>query len=183
MSRKRLAIVGMPNVGKSVLFNALTGAYATVSNYPGTTVEVMWGHASICGIEFDIVDTPGAYSLLPLTEDERVTLMLLLNKDFDIVLHVVDARCLRRMLAFTLQLLEAGLPLMLDVNILDEAARIGMSIDIPGLERALGIPVVGTALAKGQGLSELKGRVAHYVSGIRLLQSDSKERPAGRCGA
>jgi small GTP-binding protein len=102
MSRKRLAVVGMPNVGKSVLFNALTGTYATVSNYPGTTVEVMWGHANISGIEFDIVDTPGAYSLLPLTEDERVTLLLLLNEDFDIVLHVVDARCLRRMLAFTL---------------------------------------------------------------------------------
>ena len=183
MSRKRLAIVGMPNVGKSVLFNALTGTYATVSNYPGTTVEVMWGTANISGIEFDIVDTPGAYSLLPLTEDERVTLLLLLNEDFDVVLHVVDARCLRRMLAFTLQLLEADLPLMLDVNILDEAARIGMSIDILGLERALGIPVVGTALAKGWGLSELRGRVAHYVSGIRVLQSYGKERPAGRCGA
>ena len=183
MSRKRLAVVGMPNVGKSVLFNALTGTYATVSNYPGTTVEVMWGHANISGIEFDIVDTPGAYSLLPLTEDERVTLLLLLSEDFDIVLHVVDARCLRRMLAFTLQLLEAGLPLMLDVNILDEAARIGMSIDILGLERALGIPVVGTALAKGRGLSELKGRVAHYVSDFRIPQPRNRQRPVRGCGA
>lgn len=183
MNRKRLAIVGMPNVGKSVLFNSLTGAYATVSNYPGTTVEVMWGRANICGIEFDIVDTPGAYSLLPLTEDERVTLLLLLNEDFDIVLHIVDARCLKRMLAFTLQLLEADLPLMLDVNILDEAARIGMSIDIPGLERALGIPVVGTALAKGRGLVELKNRVTHYVSGIHISQFKSKKRSIRGCSA
>ena len=118
------------------------------------------GRANISGIEFDVVDTPGAYSLLPVTEDERVTLLLLLNEDFDIVLHVVDARCIRRMLGFTLQLLEADLPLMLVVNILDEACRIGMTIDIPGLERILGIPVVGTALSRGWGLSELKCRVA-----------------------
>ncbi len=183
MSRKRLAIVGMPNVGKSVLFNALTGTYATVSNYPGTTVEVTWGHANIHGIEFDVVDTPGAYSLLPLTEEERVTLSLFLSEDFDVVIHVVDARCLKRMLAFTLQLLEAGLPLILDVNILDEAARIGMSIDIPGLERELGIPVVGTALARGRGLNALKDRVVQYVSGIPVLQPKSRQRSTrGRGG-
>lgn len=173
----------MPNVGKSVLFNALTGAYATVSNYPGTTVEVTRGYANIEGFEFDVVDTPGAYSLLPLTEEERVTLLLLLSEDFDVVVHVVDARCLRRMLAFTLQLLEADLPLILDVNILDEAARIGISIDIPGLERALGIPVVGTALARGQGLSALKGRVAQYVSHIPILQPKSWKRPIRDRGA
>lgn len=180
MDRKRLAIVGMPNVGKSVLFNALTGTYATVSNYPGTTVEVMWGRANISGIEFDVVDTPGAYSLLPVTEDERVTLLLLLNEDFDIVLHVVDARCIRRMLGFTLQLLEADLPLMLVVNILDEACRIGMTIDIPGLERILGIPVVGTALSRGWGLSELKCRVAHYVSDLCIPQPKSRQSRQSR---
>ncbi len=157
--RKRLAIVGAPNVGKSVLFNVLTGAYATVSNYPGTTVEVSRGVARIGGVEFEVVDTPGAYSLTPMTDEERVTLSLLLSEDLDVAVHVVDARNLRRMLPFTLQLIEAGLPVVLDVNILDEAERIGMRIDIPGLERALGVPVVGTVLTRGKGVETLKGRV------------------------
>ena len=86
--------------------------------------------------------------MLPLTEEERVTLLLFLSEDFDVVIHVVDARCLRRMLTFTLQLL-ADLPLMLDVNILTKPP-IGIGIDIPGLERELEIPVVGTALARGR---------------------------------
>lgn len=166
MRRRKLAIVGTPNVGKSVLFNALTGAYATVSNYPGTTVEVSRGLARIRGIPFEVIDTPGAYSLVPITEEERVTLSLLLAEDIDIVVHVVDARNLRRMLPLTLQLIEAGFPLVLDVNILDEAERIGIRVDIPGLERELGVPVVGTVLTRGLGVDALKGRVAACVQGI-----------------
>jgi len=164
--KKKLAIVGTPNVGKSVLFNALTGAYATVSNYPGTTVEVSRGFARIRGVDFEVIDTPGAYSLLPITEEERVTLSVLLNEDLDVVVHVVDARNLRRMLPFTLQLIEAGLPVVLDVNILDEAERIGMKIDIPGLERELGVAVVGTVLTRGRGVDALKDRVAACAQGI-----------------
>ncbi|MDI6637902.1 MAG: ferrous iron transport protein [Bacillota bacterium] len=166
MRRRKLAIVGTPNVGKSVLFNALTGAYATVSNYPGTTVEVSRGLARIRGIPFEVIDTPGAYSLVPITEEERVTLSLLLAEDIDIVVHVVDARNLRRMLPLTLQLIEAGFPLILDVNILDEAERIGIRVDIPGLERELGVPVVGTVLTRGLGMDALKDRVAACVQGI-----------------
>jgi len=164
--RRKLAIVGAPNVGKSVLFNALTGAYATVSNYPGTTVEVSRGLARIRGIPFEVIDTPGAYSLVPITEEERVTLSLLLAEDVDIVVNVVDARNLRRMIPFTLQLIEAGFPLVLGVNILDEAERIGIRVDIPGLERELGVPVVGTVLTRGLGVDALKDRVAARVQGV-----------------
>ncbi|MGE5587294.1 MAG: FeoB small GTPase domain-containing protein [Clostridia bacterium] len=166
MRRRKLAVVGTPNVGKSVLFNVLTGAYATVSNYPGTTVEVSRGFARIRGVPFEVIDTPGAYSLVPITEEERVTLSLLLGEDIDIVVHVVDARNLRRMLPLTLQLIEAGFPLLVDVNILDEAERIGIRVDIPGLERELGVAVVGTVLTRGLGIEALKDRVVACVQGV-----------------
>src|SRR4030042_3759578 len=94
---KRVALVGNPNVGKSVLFNALTGSYVTVSNYPGTSVEVARGTAAIGGENFEIIDTPGMYSLLPITEEERGARRILLGESPEIVIHVVDARNLERM--------------------------------------------------------------------------------------
>src|SRR5512142_2753632 len=103
-----VAIVGNPNVGKSVTFNRLTGMYAAVSNYPGTTVEVSRGKATLRGITFEVVDTPGMYALLPITEEERVARAILLAETPVVVLHVVDAKNLERMLPFTLQLIEAG---------------------------------------------------------------------------
>src|SRR5574340_1127019 len=95
---KKVALVGNPNVGKSVLFNALTGAYVTVSNYPGTSVEVARGTAMIGGVAYEIIDTPGMYSLLSITEEERVARRILLEDVLDLVVHVVDARNLERML-------------------------------------------------------------------------------------
>ncbi|MCR4403081.1 MAG: 50S ribosome-binding GTPase [Firmicutes bacterium] len=169
MRRRKLAVVGTPNVGKSVLFNVLTGAYATVSNYPGTTVDVSRGLAKIRGVPFEVIDTPGAYSLVPITEEERVTLLLLLEEDIDVVVHVVDARNLRRMLPLTLQLIEAGFPLLVDVNILDEAERIGIRIDIPRLEQELGVAVVGTVLTRGLGIEALKDRVVACVQGVSSI--------------
>jgi len=148
--------VGNPNVGKSVLFNALTGAYVTVSNYPGTSVEVSRGTVLVNGVQCEIVDTPGMYSILPITEEERVAREILLHESPDVVVHVLDARNLERMLSMTLQLIEAGLPVILVINIMDEAERMGISIDIPLLQEKLGIPVVGTAAAKKRGLQELK---------------------------
>ena len=149
---KKVALVGNPNVGKSVLFNALTGAYVTVSNYPGTSVEVARGSATIEGEQYEVIDTPGMYSLLPITEEERVAREILLNESPDVVFHVLDARNLERMLTMTLQLVEAGLPVVLVVNIMDEAERMGLVIDIPLLQEKLGIPVIGAATAKKRGL-------------------------------
>src|SRR5271169_4708437 len=131
----KVALVGNPNVGKSVLFNALTGAYVTVSNYPGTSVEVARGSATIDGEQYEIIDTPGMYSLLPITEEERVARDILLNESPDVVFHVLDARNLERMLTMTLQLVEAGLPVVLVVNIMDEAERMGLSIDVSLLRK------------------------------------------------
>ena len=156
IAHRKVALVGNPNVGKSVLFNALTGAYVTVSNYPGTSVEVSRGAVPFDGEPCEIIDTPGMYALLPITEEERVAREILLNEAPDVVIHVLDARNLERMLAMTLQLIEAGLPVILVVNIMDEAERMGLTIDIPLLQEKLGIPVIGAATARKRGLAEIR---------------------------
>jgi ferrous iron transport protein B len=166
---KKVALVGNPNVGKSVLFNALTGAYVTVSNYPGTSVEVARGSAVIGGEPYEVIDTPGMYSILPITEEERVAREILLNESPDVVVHVLDARNLERMLAMTLQLIEAGLPVVLVVNIMDEAERMGLDIDIPLLQEKLGIPVISAATAKKRGLTEIRKAIAAYDRGSRAV--------------
>lgn len=171
-----LAIVGCPNVGKSVLFNRLTGVYVTVSNYPGTTVEVSRGKGRVNGSEVGVVDTPGMYRLLPITEEERVAREILLRERPALVIHVADAKNLERMLPMTLQLIEAGLPVVLDVNLMDEAERLGVQIDEDALERALGVPVVSTALAKGRGVAQLKEAVAACLKGCPA--EDPPVRPA-----
>jgi ferrous iron transport protein B len=155
-----VAIVGSPNVGKSVLFNALTGSYVTVSNYPGTTVEVSRGKGSLNEVQIGVIDTPGMYRLIPVTEEERVARDILLDEHPAAILHVTDAKNLERMLPMTLQLIEAGLPVILVANLMDEAERLKVHIDLPVLERALGVPVVGTALAFGRGTSQLKDILA-----------------------
>ena len=160
----RVSIVGSPNVGKSVVFNYLTGAYVTVSNYPGTTVDVARGKAKIEGGEVEVVDTPGMYSLLPITEEERVARVLLFEENPDVILHVVDARNLERMLPLTLQLIEAGLPVILELNMMDEAEDAGIKIDINKLEKELDIPVVATVAITGRGMDMLRRRVGEYVA-------------------
>ncbi|MGD0281441.1 MAG: ferrous iron transport protein B [Dissulfurispiraceae bacterium] len=163
LCKKKVALIGNPNVGKSVLFNALTGAYVTVSNYPGTSVEVSRGAATIEGQNFEIIDTPGMYSLLPITEEERVAREILLRESPDMVIHVLDARNLERMLPMTLQLIEAGLPVILVVNIMDEAERMGLSIDISLLKKRLAIPVIPAATVKKRGLREIRETIVHFV--------------------
>lgn len=156
---KKIAIVGSPNVGKSLLFNRLTGTYANVSNYPGTTVEVTRGRTKIGDAECEIIDTPGMYSLLPISEEERVARNILLKERPDMVIHVVDAKNLERMLPLTLQLIEAKLPVLLALNIIDEAEKIGMKINLHHLEKELKVPVVATVSTTGRGIHILKGRI------------------------
>lgn len=160
---RKIAIVGSPNVGKSMLFNRLTGTYVTVSNYPGTTVEVSRGKTKIGDSEFEVIDTPGMYSLLPITEEEKATRSLLLKEKPDIVIHIVDAKNLERMLALTLQLIEAELPVFLVLNIIDEAEKLGMKINLQHLEKDLKVPIVATVSTTGRGIDILKGRIEEYV--------------------
>lgn len=181
---KRVALVGNPNVGKSVLFNALTGSYVTVSNYPGTSVEVSRGNAVIDGQAWQVIDTPGMYSIHTITEEERVAREILLNETPDVVIHVLDARNLERMLAMTIQLIEAELPVILVVNILDEAERMGLKIDLEKLQQRLGIPVIGAATGRKRGLTEIRQAISRYTrcecdhksfSYSRLLEQDINE--------
>lgn len=159
---KIIALVGTPNVGKSLLFGNLTNNYVIVSNYPGTSVEVSRGKVKIGDQTYEVVDTPGMYSLSILTEEERVARRILIYEKPHIVLHVLDAKNLERMLSFTLQLIEAGLPVILILNMMDEARKSGIEIDIPLLTRELGIPVIPTVSTTGEGMNELKERIKNY---------------------
>jgi len=154
--KRKVVLIGSPNVGKSLLFNHLTGNYVSVSNYPGTTVDVARGTCRIGNQLFEIVDTPGIYSLLPLTEEEWVTREVLRDEAPDVLIHVVDAKNLRRMLHLTLQLMDTGLPLILDLNMIDEIHTYGLKINTKLLSELLQIPVVATAATTGTGLEELR---------------------------
>jgi len=159
---RKIVMVGNPNVGKSALFNRLTGSYVVVSNYPGTTVEVSQGKCRIGVEEFNVEDTPGMYSLLPITGEERVTRDILLAGKADVVLHVIDAKNLKRMLSLTLQLVEAALPVVLVLNMIDEANSLGIRIDTGLLEQKLGIPVVAISALSGKGVDALKEIIVSY---------------------
>jgi ferrous iron transport protein B len=150
---RRVVLLGNPNVGKSALFNALTGLRATVSNYPGTTVEVYRGRLAGDGVE--VIDSPGLNSLLPLSEDERVTseLVRAVRAEPDsVVVQVADAKNLRRALLLTLQLGQLGVRTVLVLNMHDEAQARGIRHDVEGLQRALGVPVRATVATRGIGV-------------------------------
>lgn len=171
----RIALVGNPNVGKSVIFGALTGTYATVSNYPGTTVEVARAAARFePGIE--VIDTPGVNSLTPNSEDERVTRDILLS-GVDSVVQIADAKNLPRALVVSIQLAEAGLPFVLALNMMDEAADRGISIDAAKLSAELAVPVVPTIAVSGHGLAALREALrAPSVSHTRARYPAAVER-------
>jgi len=155
MEKGPLVLVGNPNVGKSVIFGALTGRYATVSNYPGTTVGVSRGKARLGGRNVEIIDSPGVNSLVPVSEDECVTRDILLKRDNTTVLHVLDAKNLQRGLLITLQLMEMDLPLALALNMYDEAGQRGIRIDVKGLSSVLGLEVVPTIATQRWNIDKL----------------------------
>ena len=152
---KRIALVGQPNSGKSTLFNALVGYRAVASNFPGTTVELLRGRAAIGGEPVEVVDLPGTYSLLAGDRAEQVARDFLTSGEVDAVVNVVDASLLSRSLELTLELAELGLPLVVCLNMLDEAQHKGIEIDAERLSQLLGVPVVGTVAARGLGLKRL----------------------------
>ncbi|MCG3205450.1 MAG: GTPase Der [Elusimicrobia bacterium] len=154
--RKTAAIVGHPNVGKSVIFHALTGKYVTVSNFPGTTVDLSQGVGKINENEWDITDTPGVLSLLAKTEDERVARDFLIKCQPDVVIQVADAKNLSKALHLTLELSEFNLPMVLVLNMSDEREDRGLHIDVPRLSKILGVPVIETVAVDGEGIPALK---------------------------
>ena len=151
----RLALAGNPNVGKSSLFNWLTGMGVATANYPGKTVEVALATTRFKGQEIGIMDLPGTYALGSTAEDQWVARQALLDGKPDAVVAVVDATRLERNLYLPLQLLDMGLPLVIALNLVDEAWRSGLRIDHLRLGRLLGVPVVPTVAIRGQGLDRL----------------------------
>lgn len=154
-------MVGNPNVGKSVIFRLLTGRYVTVSNYPGTTVEVTRGVTTIGGEGYEVIDTPGINSLVPMSEDERVTRDILLEGRADTLLQVTDAKNLRRALLITIQLAEMGLPLCVALNMMDEARTKGIRIDSKRLSTLLGAGVFPTIATQRRGIDVLIKEIPH----------------------
>lgn len=153
---QKIALIGNPNVGKSVIFGLLTGKYVTVSNYPGTTVEITQGNISLDGKRLLLIDTPGVNSLIPMSEDEKVTRDILLTEAPSTVVQVGDAKNLKRTILITLQLSEMGFPMVLDLNMIDEAMDRGISIDVESLKNTLGIDVASTIAPQRKGIKELK---------------------------
>jgi len=154
-----LLLVGNPNVGKSVVFGALSKTYVTVANYPGTTVEVARARARALPGAPELVDTPGTNSLIPQSEDERVTRDILLAEPEATVIQVGDTKNLRRTLYLTLQLAELGRRQILLLNLQDEAQDLGITVDRKLLETLLGIPVLATTAIRGAGLEQIPKRL------------------------
>lgn len=151
-----IALIGNPNVGKSVIFGILTGKYVTVSNYPGTTVEVSSGHSTIRGKRYLIVDTPGVNNLIPTSEDEQVTRDILLENKGSVTLQVADTKNLRRALLITIQLSEMEQASVIALNMTDEARERGISIDFEKLSKILGVEAISTVATQKKGIDGLK---------------------------
>ena len=170
----RIILLGNPNVGKSAVFGALTGKYATVSNYPGTTVEVTSSRASFKGQTKLLLDTPGVNSLNPMSEDERVARDILLTENYEGVIQVADSKNLERSLSVTLQLIEMGVPIILDLNMEDEAKSRGIIVDTKRLSETLGVEVVSTVATQGKGIDTLRKTDFKSSNGSSLLDYGDK---------
>jgi len=155
----RVALAGNPNVGKSVIFNALTGAKQKVGNWPGVTVEKKEGLCEHKGTKMLIVDLPGIYSLSATSIDEKIAREYILNEKPDVVVNIVDASNIERNLYLTLQLMEMEANIVLALNKMDLAKSMGYRIDVRKLSSNLGIPVIPMVAVRNEGINELKDAI------------------------
>ena len=158
-----IALAGNPNVGKSTLFNALTHLHQHTGNWPGKTVATARGCFTYRGEKYTLVDLPGTYSLLADSPEEEIARDFIRSGAADATLVVSDATCLERNLNLVLQVMACTHPVVLCVNLLDEARKKGIAVDLTALQDALGIPVVGTAVRGGEGLDALRAALRQAV--------------------
>jgi len=151
----KVLLMGHPNVGKSIVFNRLTGANVFISNYPGTTVEYTRGYMKIAGEEIEIIDVPGTFSLEPKDKAEEVAVEMLKKEKKAVVISVVDSSKIERGLYLTLEIIEKDYPLILALNMWDIAKDKKIDIDIEELKNLLCIPVIPTIAISGKGIKKL----------------------------
>ena len=166
----RVALIGNPNVGKSLIFNNLTGGRAHVGNWPGKTVEKKVGKCVHKGVEMEIIDLPGVYSLTARSVDELIARDFIVEEKPDVVVDIVDASNLERNLYLTVQLIELEANVVVALNKWDLATDMGYEIDVDELSRLLGVPVVPTVATTKEGMEELKDAI--------IEASRAKERPS-----
>jgi ferrous iron transport protein B len=177
---RRVVLVGNPNVGKSVIFGLLTGKYVTVSNYPGTTVEVSYGNITIGNKELLVIDSPGVNNLIPMSEDEKVTRDILLRERPEAVILVSDSKNLKRGLMLLMQLAEMEVPCILALNMEDEARARGIEIDYARLSQLLDVEVIGTVAPQRKGIHKLREAIARpRIPSIRTDYGEVIEAAAG----
>ena len=164
MQCKTIALVGQPNSGKSTLFNVLSDIKVSTGNFAGTTVAVKETLININLNTYRLIDLPGLYSLNPIDLAEELTVKFLLENQVDLIINVVDSTLLSRSLELTVELLELGLPVIIDLNLQDEAERYGVAIDEKKLENQLNIPVVKTTALFGKGVKQLVEKADEIIS-------------------
>ncbi len=174
---KKILLIGNPNVGKSVIFSRLTGVNVIASNYPGTTVEFTKGYMRLGDEKTEIIDVPGTYGLDPNSKAEEVAVQML--KDGDLVINVVDSTNLERNLNLTLQLLKDRIPVIIALNLWDEAKHIGIHIDVKKLERILGVPVIPTCAITGEGIRRLVSQFFNAKAGTIHYEEDKRWEKVG----
>jgi ferrous iron transport protein B len=160
-----IALAGNPNVGKSCVFNQLTGLSVVTANYPGKTVELNMGVTTHDGLKIGIIDLPGTYAISAVSDDQWVARRAVLEGRPDVIVVVVDASNLQRNLYMVLQFLELEFPVVIDLNLVDYAAKIGLKIDHEKLSKILGAPVVPTVAVRGEGIDELIHAVVDLAQG------------------
>jgi ferrous iron transport protein B len=166
----RIALVGQPNCGKSTFFNQLVGYKAQTSNFPGTTVEFLTAEVIYEGVKLVITDLPGIYSLLGEEPAERVTLKYLLENPVDVIINILDSSVISRSLELTIELSTLGIPMVLVLNMKDEAEKKGIKIDTKKLEEILGIDVVETVATQGKGIDQVIKKVFNPKKPFKLLR-------------
>src|SRR6187402_93966 len=172
----KIALIGNPNSGKSSLFNTLTGLNQQVGNFPGVTVDKKTGASEIAPeITGNIIDLPGTYSLFPKRADEWVTYKILMQQDEsihpDILVVLVDASNLKRNLLFCSQIIDLKIPVVVALTMMDLARKKGLEIDLAGLERELGVPVVAVNPRKNKGIVQLKKAIAQTAGHLYKVPS------------